>query len=184
MARVNKATEGCFSKIFGDEDSTPLFEKFINKAQPENPSNNLKKYLKTYKDYINKERLKMEQMSIVEELIMQLRSKENISDIKISVVRNYIYARCTFYRRDTTSKDVRVIVDNREFWKQSLKKLTENEEFMKKAKDKLVRQMNQKIEETINKLDEITARLESENEKNQKNVEKVEVYDREPSIAE
>lgn len=165
MGRVNKKTEGVFVKIFGDQDSLPAFEIFLNNNNPENPSAYLKRYTKMYKDYIAAEKLRLEHMSVVEELIMQLRSKEQISDIKVSIVRDYIYARCAFYRNDTTSKDVRVIVDNKDTWNLSLKKLNENEEFMAKAKEKLVRQMNAIIEINVQRLAVIQEKIDKQSKK-------------------
>lgn len=162
MGRVNKKTEGVFVKIFADDDAAPAFENFLKNNNPANPSHNLKKYVKMYRDYVASEGLKLEQISLVEELIMQLRAKEQMTDIKISIVRDYIYARCSFYRKDTTSKDVRVIVDNKEFWNQPIKKLSENEEFMKKAKEKLLKQMNLLIENNISKLAELQAKIEKQ----------------------
>ena len=165
MARVNQTTDGVFSKFYGDDQTIPAFDAFLERNNPDNPSNNLKKYVKSYKDYVTKEKLYLERISVVEELIMQLRAKENLEDIKISFVRDYIYARCPFYRRDKASKDVRVIVDNKEFWKLSLKKLVLNEEFMEKAKDKLGKQMVSLISVNMAKLARLDAAIEKHEEK-------------------
>lgn len=152
MARVNKTTDGVFSKFFGGEKTIPAYDAFLNNNNPKFPSPNLRKYMKLYKDYIANEKLYLEQIALVEEIVMQYRSKEQITDMKISFVRGYIYARCPFYRRGKTAKDVRVIADNVEFWNMPLKKLVLNEEFMKKAKDKLTKKMLEHIDENIEKL--------------------------------
>lgn len=158
-------TDGVFSKFYGDEQTIPAFEAFLEKNNPDSPSNNLRKYVRAYKDYVSKEKLYLERISVVEELIMQLRAKENLEDIKISFVREYIYARCPFFRRDKASKDVRVIVDNKEFWKLPLKKLVLNEEFMEKAKDKLTKQMTGLIAQNVQKLAELDAAIQKHDEK-------------------
>jgi hypothetical protein len=80
---------------------------------------------------------------------MQMRSMENIEDIKLSLVREYIYARCSFFRMGKTSKDIRVIVDNVEFWDNDVTNLFGNEKFMEKAKNKLVYTMRTEIESNI-----------------------------------
>lgn len=159
MARVNKSTDGSFSKLFAGA-GTPTFEFFIENNNPENPSSNLKKYIKMYKDFISKEKLKLKRISLVEEIIMQMRSRENITDIRISLVNNYIYARVAFHRRDKRVRDVSVIADNREFWKKySVKKLFSDENFMSKAKEKLSAQMDVLINKNIERLADIDERI-------------------------
>lgn len=91
----------------------------------------------------------MEKLALLEEIIMQLRSKENLDDIKFSLVREYIYARCPFYRRNKTAKEIRVIVDNIEFWEKYIDNLNDNKDIMNKAKTKLVKAMEKEIEENI-----------------------------------
>ena len=79
-----------------------------------------------------------------------MRIREDLSDIKLTQVREYIYARTPFYRKDKKSKDVRVIVDKMEFHpEKDLEILSGNEEFMLKAKMKLAQAMDLEIEENI-----------------------------------
>lgn len=165
MARVNEFTDGVFSKFYGGTQVIPAFDAFLEKNNPENPSNNLRKFSKSYKDYVTKERNQLERISLIEEIIMQLRAKEKLEDVKVSFVREYIYARAPFYRRDKTSKDVRVIVDNKEFWKLNLKKLLMNEEFMQKAKEKLTKQMDILIAKNMKRLSEIDEVIRKQEEK-------------------
>ena len=98
-------------------------------------------------------------------------------DIKLSIVKNYIYARCPFFRRDKSAKDVRIIVDNLEFWTANIKSkknesivkaLLSNEEFMNKARHKLLNQMTYLINENIQLLEKL-----NEGTKKQKVEEKV-----------
>ncbi len=58
-------------------------------------------------------------LASLEEIIIQMRIREDLSDIKLTQVREYIYARTPFYRKDKKSKDVRVIVDKVEFHPES-----------------------------------------------------------------
>ena len=79
-----------------------------------------------------------------------MRIREDLSDIKLTQVREYIYARTPFYRKDKKSKDVRVIVDKIEFHpEEDLEILSGNKEFMIKAKMKLAQAMDLEIEENI-----------------------------------
>ena len=80
---------------------------------------------------------------------MQIRSRDNLDEIKLSLVREYIYARCSFYRADKTAKDIRIIVDNVEFWENNMDNLLKNKTFMDKARTKLVKAMNNEIANNI-----------------------------------
>jgi len=90
---------------------------------------------------------------------MQLRSMENISDIKLSLVREYVYARCPFYRNNSTAKDVRVIVDRLDNWditkKNPIDKLMSDKDFMTKCRIKLATAMDKEIKDNISNFNQI-----------------------------
>ena len=69
--------------------------------------------------------------------------------IKLSLVREYLYARYPFYRKGMTTKDIRVIVDKSEFWGENLDILIKNKEFMSKAIEKLQRAMDVEIDNNL-----------------------------------
>ena len=86
-----------------------------------------------------------------------MRIREDLSDIKLSLVREYIYARTPFYRKDKKAKDVRVIVDKVEFQPQvtaGVEILLGNQEFMAKATEKLGQAMDNEIQENLRVLKE------------------------------
>jgi hypothetical protein len=86
----------------------------------------------------------------MEEIIMQMRSKENIDEIRLSIVRDYLYARCSFFRRGKLYKDIRVIVDKAEFWEdKTVDELLLNKEFMDKATSKLTKAMEGEIQNSV-----------------------------------
>jgi hypothetical protein len=63
-------------------------------------------------------------------------------------MREYVYARCPFYRRNKGTKDIRVLVSRIDLIdptnpKPSLNVLYLNTEFMDKAKDKLIQAMTE-----------------------------------------
>lgn len=69
------------------------------------------------------------------------------------MVREYVYARCSFYRRGVQSKDIRVIVDKEEFWEfNKVDDLLNNTEFMEKATNKLTKAMDTEIKENVRTL--------------------------------
>lgn len=152
MARVNKMLSGVFSKIIGGENKMASYDAFLNSSKLKSSSSDFKRYVEQYREAIDKERKKFEYFSTLEKVIMQQASMDNMSQIKIFKIREYLYARCPFYRDDVVTKDVRVIVDNAEFWPQAISKLEADEKFMKKAKDKLRKQMNEILQDSIEKL--------------------------------
>lgn len=148
MGRVNKETEGVFTDIVGTTSELSSYDVFLRNDN-ETQSKDLREYTEKYKKLIDKNRVLFENLSRLEEIMMQLRSKETVLDIKLSLVRQYIYARCSFYRKDKTAKDIRVIVDNVEFWNDNMDILTKDVNFMEKAKNKLIKAMEYEIESNI-----------------------------------
>jgi hypothetical protein len=94
-----------------------------------------------------------EQLASLEEVIMQMRIREDLSNIKLSLVRDYIYARTPFYRKDKKAKDVRVIVSKLDLQPEvtatGIEILLRNKEFMDKAQTKLYEAMTLEIEENL-----------------------------------
>lgn len=148
MGRTNKTTEGAFVDIVGTSSELSSYDVFINHGTGK-PSKELKTYTDEYKKMVTENKMIFERLARLEEIIMQLRSMEKISDIKLSLVREYIYARCTFYRTEKSAKDIRVIVDNVEFWNSDMEKLLGTKEFMDKARVKLIKAMEKEVEANI-----------------------------------
>jgi len=153
MGRFNKTVDGVFVDIVGTEDHISSYDKFINYGNNITPSRELKKYSTQYKNLVKEFTPTLEKLASVEEVVMQLRSRENIDEIKLSLVREYVYARCSFYRRGVQSKDIRVIVDKEEFWEfNKVDDLLNNTEFMEKATNKLTKAMDTEIKENVRTL--------------------------------
>ena len=100
-------------------------------------SGELNDFTDYYKQVVTKWKSQFDTVALLEEIILQLRAKENISEIKLSVIRDeYIYARSPFFRRGGSTKDIRVIVGKTDidgddvdmlskdltFWKKDMKK--------------------------------------------------------------
>ena len=145
MARTNKLTSGVFVNLVRTSREISAYDEFINNKF-RFTSEECVKYLEKYESLIDKRKEDLKLLADLEEIIMQLRTRDNIEDIKLSVVREYIYARCPFYRRDKDSKDIRVIVGLTEFYGEDMKKLLGNKEFMAKAKEKLVSAIDDEID--------------------------------------
>lgn len=147
MGRVNKSIEGVFTDIVGTVKQLSSYDVFIGDAK--NASRTLKPFLETYRKSIIKNKSEFEKLAKLEEIIMQIRSRDEINDIKLSLVREYIYARCSFYRSGKKIKDIRVVADNTINVGKNIKALAKNKTFMDKAKAKLEKAMNKEIETKI-----------------------------------
>jgi hypothetical protein len=151
MGRINKTIEGVFIDIVGNSSKLSGYDQFLNQGN-DNPSRELNKLTNDYKSLIVGHKEIFEQLAALEEVIMQLRIRENLDDIKLSQVREYVYARTPFYRKDKVAKDVRVIVDKMEFHPEgdgNIDILLGKKDFMEKAKYKLAQAMDNEIEENI-----------------------------------
>ena len=151
MGRINKTIEGVFIDIVGNSSKLSGYDQFLNQGN-DNPSRELNKLTNDYKSLIVGHKEIFEQLAALEEVIMQLRIRENLDDIKLSQVREYVYARTPFYRKDKVAKDVRVIVDKMEFHPEgdgNIDILLGKKDFMDKAKYKLAQAMDNEIEENI-----------------------------------
>lgn len=150
MGRASKQVEGVFTELVETEEKKCAIDIFIEKNKPKNPSESLEKYLSAYSKIVEKVKKDIDKMAAIEEIIMQIRSKENMTNIKVSFVRDYIYVRCPFYRKNKVARDIRVIVDKIELWAdKQLDKLETNKEFIAKAKIKLAEAMDVEINENI-----------------------------------
>jgi hypothetical protein len=161
MGRVNKCTKAAFAEIIGTEKTVNEFDLFIKRNNPAKPSAELVELIDEYKTFIDNNRLEIERLGVIEELIMQLRTYENVQGIVLSVVNKYIYARCAFYRKDAKTKDVRTIVGNTEEYGSNVEDLYDKKELMKKAKELLKANMLKVIHNTMERLNDINAKLEA-----------------------
>lgn len=155
MGRVNIYTDGVFTNIVGNQNEKPGYERFKSvQNQLKGPSKDLNKLLTTYDKLINDNKPLFHKLSSYEEVIMQIRVRDNIKDddIKFNIVREYIYARVPFYRTDKDTKDVRVIVGLTEFYGTNTDKFYVNKEFMEKAKEKIILAMDDIIQSNLEQL--------------------------------
>lgn len=155
MGRFNQTIDGVFVDIVGNSNEISQYDKFLNYGKDINTTKEIERFTREYQELINQNKIGFWKLAKLEEIIMQLRSKENINDVKLSLVREYIYARCPFYRKDKSSKDIRVIVDKSEFVGTNVEKLYKDKDFISKAKSKLKTAMEIEIEENINEYNKI-----------------------------
>lgn len=155
MGRFNATIDGVFTDLV-EVGQIPSYEKFINNGNDIKPSKDLKKFTTEYKNLVKMFGPTIEKLATMEEIIMQLRAKESVEDVKLSLVRDYVYARTPFFRRGKTSKDIRVIVDKEEFWEfTNVDDLVNNKDFMDKAIGKLTKAMDIEIQNSIHEYKKI-----------------------------
>lgn len=105
----------------------------------------------------------LENMSKIEEIIIQFRCKEVIeSELRLSLNRNkkndmtYVYARSLFYRSKNKIKDIRVCVGSVDQYGNDLNGLINDVEFRKICISKLKGVIDKEIESNINNLKLVT----------------------------
>jgi hypothetical protein len=152
MGRVNKLTDGVFADLVGTSKEIDKYDEFLNCI--DSKSKNLKNLRKEYEIMTGSNKKLFNKLAKLEEIILQIRAKESMvnggtEELKLSLVRDYLYARYPFYRKGMTTKDIRVIVDKSEFWGDDLNRLTKNNEFMTKAVEKLEKVMSVEIDYNV-----------------------------------
>lgn len=143
-------SKGVFASLTGDDGGKNLYNKFIadtSKTKVVTPE--LDSFILLYKSRVTKIEPELIRLSKIEEILLQIRAIETIRDIKLSMVREYIYARTSFYRHDKKVKDVRVVVGKVDEFPQTLESLHKSRKFMKLAKEKLIEVMTTEIENNI-----------------------------------
>jgi hypothetical protein len=156
MGRINKTTEGVFIDIVGNNEQISSFDSFIKYGQKFNENQNIKKLVDEYAYIIEKNKETFITLSKIEEVIIQMRSAESVDNIKLSLVRDYVYARTPFFRKNKQGKDIRVIIDKLEFYNvSSINDLYDNKEFMDNAKKKLINAMSIEIHENLFELENV-----------------------------
>lgn len=108
----------------------------------------------SYMDIFNTMTDKIEQLAQIEELILQRKCMTNVDNIKLSILREYIYARTPFYRRNKTSKDIRVIVGRIDLIyptnpNPSLEDLSNDKGLILMAKDILIKTMTKEYQKNV-----------------------------------
>jgi len=145
MGKISEITSGVFLTITGTKDKKSLYDIFL-KLGPENPSRDLLKYTKKYETMVNENKTAIQDMALLEELIIQMRCKENISRIQLSILRGeYIYAVAPFFRQGNKMKDIRVLISKTEFEGSDTNRLYQNTEFMNLCHTRLVAAMDNVI---------------------------------------
>jgi len=154
MGRNNKTIDRIFSEIV-PSNGGDLYDNFFayEKAHGIVEDETLSAMKSFYKFLIDSHKTSLENIAAIEEVIVQIRSKHAIDkELRLSLSRNYIYARSIFYRRGFEIHDIRVIVGKTEDHGSDLDSLILNQDFRDMAKKKLIELMDSEIESNIKQL--------------------------------
>lgn len=149
MGKIEKLTEGVFTTIVETPNRKSLYEQFINSiGHVKDPL--LNGILTQYKEMIYEHEEVFNQLASIEELILQIKNRENLNDIKLYQIRDYVYARTTFFKNDGKKNDVRVIVDKLSLYPdKTIEDLYQDPIFMNKVFLKIMNIMDNEIEKNI-----------------------------------
>lgn len=155
MPRNNKVTGRVFAEIAETSRQKGAYDKFlaIDQEMGFQESESLKKLKKDYKVLVNDIATNIKVLAALEEIITQIRAKEAIdSELRLSLSRDYIYARSSFYRKDNKINDIRVVVGKVEEYGDKLDKLIKDQNFRTLCKVKLIESMDKEININITNL--------------------------------
>ena len=166
MPRTNKIT----GRVFADLSKTPTQlganERFLNLDEEmglqvsESLSALKSKYksLSEESDFVDV----LDNLASIEEIIIQMRCKRVVeSEIRLSLSRNYIYARSLFFRRGNEINDIRVIVGKTDELGQDFNtiniRLSTDPAFLVLCSSKIREAMDKEIEKNVLKLNTVYA---------------------------
>lgn len=155
MPRNNKVTERVFADIAETRDRKGAYEKFlaIDKEMGLQESELLISMKEKYNELASESAEAIKTLAALEEIIVQIRSKQVInSELRLSLSRDYIYARSSFYRKSTAINDIRVVVAKTSEYGDDLDELLKDTNFRILCKQKLIEAMDKEIEKNVTNL--------------------------------
>lgn len=155
MPRNNKVTERVFADIAETGRKKGTYDNFLSIDQEMglNESPALKAMKQKYTELAQEHAEDLKNLASLEEIIIQMRCKEVVnSEIRLSLSRNYIYARSLFYRRSNQINDIRIVVGKSDEIGDDLVSLLQDDDFMSFAKTKLLEAMDKEIEKNATNL--------------------------------
>lgn len=155
MPRHQKVTEKVFAEIAETPQKKASYTTFLEidsvLGVPEDGQ--LKELKNLYNEILNGHKIAIETLAAIEEVVIQIRCKRVINqELRLSLSRNYIYARSIFYRRGNTINDIRVVVGTTQEYGYMLDVLIDHPTFRPLCISKLQDAMNKEIETNSNNI--------------------------------
>ena len=159
MPRLQKVTEKVFAEIAETSQKKGAYTTFldIDKVLNLEEDNQLSGLKGMYKEIIKEQKEVISTLAAIEEVVIQIRCKRVISqELRLSLSRNYIYARSVFYRRGNQINDIRVVVGTTEEYGDDLKELIKIDTFRDVCILDLTVAMEKEIDKNIVELKTLT----------------------------
>jgi len=155
MPRLQKVTEKVFAEIAETPQKKATYTTFLDiddvLGLPE--SDQLTELKTLYADIVASAKKTVSTLAMIEEIVIQIRCKGVIdSELRLSLSRNYIYARSIFYRRGNQINDIRIVVGTTETYGDNLGDLIEDLGFRGVCIAKLGKAMEKEIKNNTNQL--------------------------------
>lgn len=150
--KPSEITQGVFVELKATHKRKSAIQTFVDKEHFMNSSQESRLLLEEYSETVIAMQRELKLVSLLEELIMLHRAKNNIKNLKISFVREYIYVRVHCYRPDNETNDLRVIMGTIYQYGDNVEALFANSDFMKMAYEKIESQIEEMIQKKRNEL--------------------------------
>jgi hypothetical protein len=169
MPRNNKVTGRVFAEIAETSRRKGAYEKFLAIDQEMGfqemgfqESEKLKEIKEKYSTLVQECADDIKILAALEEIITQIRAKEAINtELRLSLSRDYIYARSSFYRKDNKINDIRIVVGKVDEYGDELDELINDTNFRILCKEKVIEAMDKEININITNLNLIYANEET-----------------------
>jgi hypothetical protein len=139
MSRRNDSVDGVFTKLHNSYYD-------VLKRRSSNSSKETADIERTYEKILNDYKWMFDDISNMEQLLLQRRVFDSPKDIKLGIQDGYIFAMCPFFRGDKKANDIRVYPGKITVLGTDLNALYGDEEFMNRVKDMLRQQMQRSID--------------------------------------
>lgn len=155
MPRLQKVTEKVFAEIAETPQKKGAYTTFLDIDDVLGiPEEGRLTDMKTlYSDLVATAKKTVSTLAMIEEVVIQIRCKSVIDqELRLSLSRNYIYARSIFYRRGNQINDIRIVMGTTESYGDDLGELIEDFGFRGVCIAKLGKAMEKEIKNNINQL--------------------------------
>ena len=155
MPRLQKVTEKVFAEIAETPQKKATYTTFLEiddvLGVPE--SDQLTELKTLYADIVANAKKTVSTLAMIEEIVIQIQCKSVIDqELRLSLSRNYIYARSIFFRRGNQINDIRIVVGTTDTFGDNLDDLIEDFGFRGVCIAKLEKAMEKEIKNNTNQL--------------------------------
>ena len=147
MGRVNPFLEAPINSIKDRLQIVSGYSSILNSDEEQ------EKYETIYMNHILTGIQSMELFASVEEILLQLRTKNNLNDFKLGTQNDQVYAIAPFYKSKTENKHIKVYLGPTSLHGDNLVELSENKIFMMIAKERLINKMDEVVHNNIDEFE-------------------------------